>query len=368
MEIYDAPQFSRLPYGVRRVFAAHANTSFFDQPAWYETLAAHGLERGWRLRLYSLGGAAFVCCVRDGGEQRQIGSACNIYACDQSVVVADGLADRDREVRELAFELARHNPRTDQILLTGLDPSDRRFAAVLQGFRDAGLVARPYFGWESWYEPVEAQDFEAYRAARPSVLKNTWRRKRAALEKSARVDFQTFDGDDPESFITAYDAVYRRSWKQPEPFPDFMPALMRMAHREGALRGGILLTDGKAIAVQFWILWRGRATIYKLAYDEDWSRFSPGTLLTMHMIEQVLRHDHPHELNFGRGDDGYKKLWMSECRERWGIEAANPRTSAGLGRSLRIRAALMRDRVLRISAGHTLGRSRSSANVHNPLE
>ena len=88
----------------------------------------------------------------------------------------------------------------------------------------------------------------------------------------------------------------------------------------------------------------------------------------MHMIKQVLEQDRPRELNFGRGDDGYKRLWMSERRERWGIEAANPRTAAGLGRSLRIQAAQMRDRVLRGSTQHTVGGSRSNASAQNSLE
>jgi GNAT acetyltransferase-like protein len=367
MRIYDNPQFSSLPDELHRLFAAEGSTSFFDRPGWYETLSQYGLEPGARLRVYAISGAALVCDVREAGEERQIRGGCSIYACDQSIVLADGLADPTHEARQLAFELARHNASTDHVLLPGLDPSDPRFAAMLEGLWDAGFVARPYFGWGSWYEPVEARDFEAYRAARPSALKNTWRRKLGALEKSVPFAFHMFDGD-LNAFVAEYEAVYRRSWKRPEPFPDFIPALIRAVHREGALRGGILVADGKPIAVQFWIVWRGCATIYKLAYDQDWSKFSPGTLLTMRMIEQVLGCDRPRELSFGRGDDGYKKLWMSERRERWGIEAANPRTPRGLVRSLRIRAAEMRDRVLRGSGARAISHSRTTGNVQNPLE
>src|SRR5262249_55477181 len=151
------------------------------------------------------------CRVRDAGAQRQIHGACNLYACDQAFVLADGLADPAHETRQLAFEMARGNRRTGHILLPGLDPSDDRFAATLAGFEDAGFVARPYFGWGSWYERVEDRDFAAYLAARPSVLKNTWRRKLGALQKSARVAFRTFE-DDLDSFIAEYEAVYRRSW------------------------------------------------------------------------------------------------------------------------------------------------------------
>jgi len=65
----------------------------------------------------------------------------------------------------------------------------------------------------------------------------------------------------------------------------------------------------------------------------------------MHMVKEVLDKDRVHELNFGRGDDDYKKLWMSQRRERWGIEAVNPKGAAGFARALKLSAARLRDRL-----------------------
>jgi hypothetical protein len=339
MKIHASPDFSNLPTELHSLFAAGAEESFFNLPEWYDIVARHGLEPGWTPRLYASSDAALVGCAADNENGGEIRGCCNMYTIDHSVLAASA-----SDLRQLFAEIAHEKRLPNAVLLPGLDPADPRFAATLSGLKLAGFLARPYFCWGTWYETTSGQDFDAYLAARPSALKNTWKRKLAALEKSSRIAFRT--SGDVEHFVLDYEDVYRRSWKTPEPFPDFLPALMRMAAHKGALRFGVLEADGKPIAAQFWIVWKNRAIIYKLAYDENWSAFSPGTLLTFHMIRHVLEHDRPREINFGRGDDNYKKLWMSARRERWGIEAANPRSVRGFSRSTRLAAGMLRDRFL----------------------
>ena len=51
--------------------------------------------------------------------------------------------------------------------------------------------------------------------------------------------------------------------------------------------------------------------------------------------EEIIERDRPIEINFGRGDDGYKKLWLTKRRERCGLFITNRRSLSGLALTLR---------------------------------
>ncbi len=221
-----------------------------------------------------------------------------------------------------------------------LDPLAPSFRAAIAALRGAGLFVECVFNSGNWYEETAGMSFADYLAQRPSELRNTWRRKRRRLAPGSRLKTEFYaKSAGIEPAIADYAAIYAQSWKPAEMYPDFIPALIRLAAAEGALRLAISSLDGIPAAAQLWIVWNGRAVIYKLAHDKRFDDFSLGTLLTMEMIERVLAEDHPYEINFGRGDDPYKKLWLPRRRERWGITAANPRTRRGLGLGLKREAA-----------------------------
>jgi CelD/BcsL family acetyltransferase involved in cellulose biosynthesis len=177
-------------------------------------------------------------------------------------------------------------------------------------------------------------------------LRNTWRRKRRKLRQSHWLNTRFFcDDASIEGALADYQTVYAASWKPAEFFPDFVPALIRLAAGLRALRLGIYYLDGMPAAAQFWIVWRGRGFICKLAHDKRFDALSLGTILTMEMFERVLADDRPREISLGRGDDPYKKLWLPKRRERWGITAANPWTLRGLRLGLKRQAAAVYHRL-----------------------
>ena len=201
--------------------------------------------------------------------------------------------------------------------------------AMRAGLRRAGLRVQTFENFGNWHEPVAGQSWATYLAARPGTLRETIRRKLKRCEQEARLELFRA-GPDLERGIDAFEAVYAKSWKEPEPFPLFNAALMRTAAGEGWLRLGVLWVGDRPAAAQFWVVAEGQATVLKLAHDEAFKPLSPGTVLTALMIRGLLDEEDVAELDFGRGDDPYKALWATARRRRVGLLVINPRRPGGL--------------------------------------
>ena len=343
MIVLSEPDFLALPPHLAALFTAAGTQSFFSQAGWYSIMTRRAREPGSQIRVYADSDrptAALVC--RTDGDRRLQGLA-NFYSVEHGPIFGD--ADASNAIAGLAGEIAGESRSRELFRLSALDPGDIAFGALARGLKAAGWMVKPHFEFGVWFEDTRGCDFSRYFAARPGELRHTYRR-RLARARTHRLDFRLADGhSDISSLIADYEEIYRQSWKESEPFPDFMPELIRWSFSLGALRMGVIRIDDVPAAAQFWILWQGRAVIYKLAHDQRYDALSPGTLLTMRMFEHVLESDRPNEVNFGRGDDPYKKMWLPRRRERWGLVAANPRTLAGLRLGLRGVAAGLRDRI-----------------------
>ncbi len=258
---------------------------------------------------------------------REISALSNFYTAIFSPALAPGLQPED--LLPLTRALRKSGAGAAAYRFSPMDPTSYEFGVLKRALALAGLSAHAYFTFGNWYEPV-SQNWADYLKDRSGQVRSTIKRNAKKFAAEGGWLEVVRGGDRLEAGLAAFQAVYAQSWKVPEPYPDFVPGLIRLCARRGWLRLGVAWLGDKPVAAQIWIVANGRADIYKLAYDEVHKALAPGTLLTALLMEQVLDVDKVREIDYLIGDDAYKAAWMSQRRERFGLIAYDPLTLRGL--------------------------------------
>jgi hypothetical protein len=309
--------------------------------AWYENLAAHGLDArtSTMLLLAHDARSQSAVCLPLIATPTGLGSLSNYYSSLYGPLVW-GPSQPDVSVdfwQAITQHLRQHAMRWPTIVLSPLDEHSSSCQPLQQALRQAGYRVDTYFCFGNWYLCVDGRSFAAYAQKLPSPLRHSIERGQRRLNRqgSWNIHIQTEDDERLEPSIDAFVQVYRQSWKAPEPHPQFIPQLVRTAAAQGWLRLGVLALDCQPIAAQLWLVNDGKASIYKLAYVEGFERYSAGSVLTHALMQYVMDVDHVHEVDYLTGDDAYKQDWMSHRRERRGIVAFDLRTLRGLALAAR---------------------------------
>ena len=305
----------------------------FETEAWFANLRAHGFERV--LRPHWIGslpvplhdGAAFLHLMQQSPGEPLVALS-NYYSCLYGPVgSADAVHHLSAPQWQVTAQALRQLPGGAVLRLQPLDAGSAWLAALQRGLQAAGYWTDRFFCFGNWFLPVPGGGFGSYWQQRPSALRNSVARGRRRLDRAGtwRIDIHAGDSDSLDCALAAYQCVYARSWKQPEPCPGFMPGLVHTAAREGWLRLGVLWLDDQPLAAQVWLVYRGKANIYKLAYVKGQDRLSPGSVLTAALMEHVMDVDGVQEVDYLSGDDAYKRDWMAQRRERVGLVAFDQR-------------------------------------------
>lgn len=353
--VYKHPD--EFPPDVQSLFDRAEQDSVELSTHWYRNLvnAVYPGDSGVRffvLRKHDRPIAALAVRTTQGGFGQQLESLSNYYTSIYSPLLAEGLKGVDLVPLICAVKGACTPLGTFR--LAPMDPESYGFHTFFKALEIAGLVPFKFFCFGNWYLQVH-DDWATYFKTREGTVRSTIKRmgKKFASE-SGTLELIT-GGAELERGCEAYLQVYALSWKQTEPFPDFIPGLMKVCAENGWLRLGVAWLGDKPIAAQLWIVAHGKANIYKLAYDENFKAYAPGTLLTAMLMEHAMEKDKVAEIDYLIGDDPYKKAWMSHRRERRGIIAYNPRTwfgVIGLCREIASRSVKMVGRTLQKMALH----------------
>ncbi len=194
-------------------------------------------------------------------------------------------------------------------------PLDRieRLAAAHPGLR--AFVRQRY---ERSYVDLR-QPFDAYWAAFSAKTRSTLKRKRRKLEEASggALDVRFFQApEDVDAFYRDARAVSARTYQERlmgSGFPEGEEALgrFRALAAADALRGWILYLEGAPVSYLYAPA-EGDVLIYShLGYDRDFAALSPGTLLQVEALRQVMGRDRFHLFDFTEGDGQHKRLFAS---------------------------------------------------------
>lgn len=313
-----------LPAPAAELFASPEAGDYFSTRSWYETVVSAGIPPGMAPCFAVAGdGLALLPLLADRRDRPECGMT-TPYTCLFRPMVRAGISPD--QIAAVGTAFGRLFAASGTARLDALASDDPLVSTI----RATGLVATRFDHFGNWYEPVAGLDWAGYLAGRPGAVRETVRRKLRKAERDPAVRFEIVTGTDAvQSGIEAYESVYARSWKQPEPYPDFNATLIRAAARNGVLRLAILRVNLQPVATQLWVVSGGVASVLKLAHDEAFKAFSPGTVTTARMMQHLLDTEHVETFDFGRGDDPYKQLWTTHRRQRVGVVFANVASAKG---------------------------------------
>ncbi len=285
----------------------------FARPQWFAMLEDAGIRP--LMALCKDGDKAVALPLHHAPGQLEI--LTNWYAFTWRDLRTCGVAD-NALLELLASDLSR---RASRIVFSKLPAENGTLARFSRAFRKAGWWVFEESCDLNHYLPVAARSYAEYLAARPGQLRSTIARKRKLVEISVSDHFSPHDW-------AAYEAIYAESWKPLEGSPDMLRAFAQSESESGRFRFGLARHDGEAVAAQFWTVENDIAYIHKLAHRENCAHLSAGTSLTAALFEHVIDRDGVREVDFGTGDDAYKRDWMEGLRTRYSLTCVRPAHAA----------------------------------------
>lgn len=349
---------SALPAAQLQLLEETGRGKFYLGADWFRTLIDTTFEAGAAPRIYTVdeaGRPALIFLARTPAGQNgsmlrctpgrtSLASLTNYQTDMFAPILAPDVTDGAALFDQLAAHICAERPRWNVVHFNYLDASSAAYGWLVGALRRAGLFVRPYVHCNQWYENTEGRSFSTYLAARPATAQkviHSYARKTRKLERSGAVRHEIYTGPDIDVPLAHYQQVYAASWKEPEPFPEFVPRLLRAAAAAGTLRMGILYLDDQPIATAVFVASGGRATLVKTAYDPKHREVSVGSLIIMRVMQHLLDVEGVKEIGFGAFDAPYKSMWVSGTRELRGILAFNLKTPRGvfcLGQELAVQA------------------------------
>jgi len=323
----------QVPDNAKTLFEQAAKDCIFYSLPWYESLTDAALDDEQTMILACVVAEnrvmAILPLIKSAGNSWI--SLKHRYTPHYSLLLSD--EDQEPILECLAQGLSRL-PITG-LLLEPVADDDSRLNSLKRALETAGFSCEYHFRHYNWIYRVHGQSYKEYLETRPARLRNTISRKKRKLEREYGYEIRLFIGNEVPQSMPDYYAVYNASWKANEQYSDLVDDMVRRFSTASWSRLAVLYIDGRPAASQLWFVHHGKASIFRLSYDEVWRQYSPGSILTAYLMEYVIDVDRVEEIDFLTGNDPYKQDWMSERKERFVLSCVkNLRPESGFKRLL----------------------------------
>lgn len=322
MEFVCYKSWNKLPQNANEFFAQAGYESIFFSKPWFENLIEHGLDEEQTILLAGVLDnkrlVALLPLEPQGGNHYH--SLKHLYTSLSTLLLAENnkpaiVACMVEGLRKLPVDFLQLDPVADD---------DTNLNLLQQMLESSGYTCQRHFRFFNWLHRTEGQTFADYMAARPSRVRNTVDRKMRKLKRDHGYNIRLFTSKNLHQGIVDYNSVYTASWKAEEQYVEFIEGLADKLSRNDWLRLAVLYIGDFPAAAQFWFVANGKASIFKLVYDQFWKKYSPGTILTAYLMRHVIKVDQVEEIDFLTGNDAYKQEWMSLRRERYRLCCYTP--------------------------------------------
>lgn len=282
----------------------------FDRSAWWQGLSEECSLKPLYVVARGPDGIALLALQETGDF---IKSLANWYTFRWRPLVSAG-ADPAPLLQAIAHDLRQ---RAWRITLDHVPDEAGEARDLASAFARGGWLVSQNPDDTNHFLPMNGRTYAEYLASRPGPLRTTLKRKSGKVECAIH---RTFSDD----IWAIYQSIYAHSWKPNEGSPAFLERFAREEAAAGRLRLGIATVENLPVAAQWWTVEGGTAFIHKLAYREDAKAQSPGSVLSAALFAEVIDRDHVALVDFGTGDDPYKRDWMDDIRPRYQIDALRP--------------------------------------------
>ena len=331
--VYD--RLEQLPTSVDLLFQQAEKESLFLSRPWFENLIETGLEPPASLLFATVvaGDRVLALLPLQNDATGRVSALKHRYGSLYSLLLAkDDQAEAAQCLADGLRSMGIHG-----LLLEPVAEDDIPLHLLGERLATHGFQCDRPFRFYNWFLRLEGQSFHDYMSRRPSKLRNTIERKRRKLQREHAFEIRIAVGLEVPALMHAYYAVYSASWKAKELYRDFLDGMVARFSQQGWSRLGILSIDGQPVAAQLWFVVGKKASIFRLAYDQNWQHYSPGSILTAELMRHVIDQDQVKEIDFLVGNDAYKQDWMSQRRERRLMACSRPQESRNTLSTLRRR-------------------------------